>query len=238
MIINHKTSDIRYITGSHVIDTGLSYNYLQYPSVPDTSTGICSNRFDSERELVSMLTMEAWNSFGVKIIFYKTTYNVKRDKVWGEDGNRCVTDAWDVMSYFQLPKENKVWGKFGIEGINDVSMFISKEHFRSETDDYIPQVGDLVLSVYNNKLYEITEVKEEAPLFMLSKQYAWELIVRKAKIENEISISPSLSASPISNFYNVDDIFDVRTDVDIEKEDIKYKPIAGEKPIDNPFGKW
>lgn len=238
MIINHKTSDIRFISGSHVIDTGLAYNFLDYPSVPDYNVGICSNKYEPERELVSMLAMEAWNSFGVKIIFYKTTYDVKRDRVWGEDGDRYVTDAWDVMSYFQLPKENKVWSKFGIEGVNDFSMYVSKEHFRSETDDYIPQVGDLVLSVYNNKLYEITEIKEEAPMFMLSKQYAWEFIVRKAKIENELSISPSLSASPIADFYKVDDIFNIDTQVDIEKEDIRYNPLKGEQAPKNPFGNW
>ena len=229
---------ITYIAGNHTIDTGLKYNFLQYQAVPDNSVGMCSSVYDNERELVSMFTMEAYSSFGVKIIFYKTSYDVKSDRVFGEDNNRQVTNAWNVMSYFQLPKENKVWSKFGIEGVNDFSMYISKEHFKSETSNYIPQIGDLILSIYNNKLYEISEIKEEAQMFMLSKQYVWEVIVKQAKIENAISISPSLSASPITQFYSVEDIFDITTDIDIDKEKTIYKPNNGEQPNKDPFGNW
>ena len=238
MVINHIINTTSFTTGNHTIDYSDPYDYLNYPTGGYGTDNICSESYDGDRELASMLNMEMWNMFGVELIFYKTTYDTSYDKVWGEDGNRVVSDAWDVKSYFQLPKENKVWSKFGIEGINDFSMFISKEHFKYATDNYIPRVGDLVLSNYNNKLYEITEVKEEAPLFLLSKQYAWELIVRKAKIETEISVSPSLSASPISNFYSVSDIFDIRDDVDVGKDGVIYKPEQGEKPKDNPFGNW
>jgi len=47
-----------------------------------------------------------------------------------------------------------------------------------------------------------------------------------------------LSASPIHKYYNIDDMFDIRTDIDIEKEDILYEPIPGEKPNKDPFGNW
>jgi len=238
MIINHKISTISYESGTHTITTERSYNYLDYPSVSDGKDNLCSDQYDNDRELASIVNMEMWNMYGVKINFYKTTYDVNKDKIWGEDNDRYITDEWNVMSYFQLPKENKMWSKFGIEGVNDFSMFISKLHFRDMTDDYIPRIGDLILTPYNNKLYEISEVKEEAPMFMLSKQYAWELIVKKAKIQNELSVSPSLSASPISEFYKVDDVFDIKDDVDIEKEEVIYKPKPTEKPNNDPFGNW
>ena len=238
VVIDHTTSTISWEIGNTTIDTGEFFDYLDYPAVPDPSQNICSDQYDNDRDLAAILNMEKWNMFGVKIIFYKTTYDVNKDKVWGEDTDRYITDEWNVMSYFQLPKENKVWSKFGIEGVNDFSIFISKLHFRDETENYIPRIGDLILTPYNNKLYEIAEVKEEAPMFMLSKQYAWELIVKKAKVEQELSVSPSLSASPIADFYNVEDIFNIRNDVDVEKEDIVYKPEPGEKPQNNPFGTW
>jgi hypothetical protein len=236
MIINHKTTSMEFCIGITTFESD-NWNYLNYPA-GGYGDNLCSNAYDNDRELGAMVNMEAWNMFGVELTFYKATYDANYDRIWGEDGDRIVTNSWNVMSYFQLPKENKIWSKFGIEGVNDFSMYISKLHFKGETDNYIPKIGDLVLSIYNNKLYEITEVKEEAPMFMLSKQYAWELIVRKAKIEHDISISPSLSASPISSFYSVSDIFTIKDDIDIEKEDIIYKPIQGEKPKDDPFGNW
>ncbi len=238
MIINHTISTIGWEIGHSTIITEKSYNYLEYPSVPSGSDNICSDAYDNDRELAAITLMEKWNMFGVKIIFYKTTYDVERDKVWGEDLDRYITDEWNVMSYFTLPKENKIWSKFGIEGVNDFSMFISKLHFRDETDNYIPRIGDLIITPYNNKLYEIAEVKEEAPMFMLSKQFAWEIIVKAAKIQNELSVAPSLSAAPISNFYKVEDLFDIKDEVDIGKEDVVYDPEPGEKPNNDPFGNW
>jgi hypothetical protein len=227
-----------FITGEHTIISSDPYGYTNYNPLPDYSKTLCSKSYDADRELAAMVNMEAWNMFGVKVIYYKSTYNKDYDRVWGEDGDRYIVDSWNVMSYFQLPRENKVWSKFGIEGVNDFSMFISKEHFRYKTIDYIPQIGDIILALSDNKFYEITEVKEEAPMFMQSKQYAWELIVRKMKVEYEITISPSLSASPISKMYKVKDIFNIDNNIDIEKEPIIYKPEYGEKPVNDPFGKW
>jgi hypothetical protein len=34
------------------------------------------------------------------------------------------------IDLFIISKENRVWSKFGIEGVNDFSMFISKIHFK------------------------------------------------------------------------------------------------------------
>ena len=90
VIINQKHVSVGYQVGDHVIDTGLPYNFLQYPAVPDECYGICSDRYDNERELVSMFTMEAWGSFGVQVLFYRTTCDVNRDRVWGEDTNRYI----------------------------------------------------------------------------------------------------------------------------------------------------
>jgi len=241
MEITHNTIHFSFITGLHSIVASDPYDYMNYSAVSDYSKcsnfNMCSSRYDNERELVAVVNMEIWNSFGSEIIFYKTTYDSNYDKIFGEDGNRFVVAEWNVMSYFTLPKENKVWDKFGIEGINDFSIYISKRHFECKTN-YIPRVGDLILTKYNNKLYEINEVKEEAPLFMQSKQYAWELIVRKAKMEHEFIVSSSLSASPISKFYKTEDLFDIKTQIDVSKEDIIYTPISGELPKNDPFGNW
>jgi len=238
MIIYHNISTLTFVTGKHTIITSDPYGYLNYNPLPDYSSNLCSKAYDNDRELAAMVNMEAWNMYGVKIVYYKSSYNKNYDRVWGEDGDRHITQSWNVMSYFQLPRENKVWSKFGIEGVNDFSMFISKEHFRFKTEDYIPKIGDIISVTLDDKFYEITEVKEESPMFMLSKQYVWELICRKMKIEQEITISPSLSASPISKLYNTKDIFNINNNIDIEKESIVYTPIKGEQSSNDPFGKW
>lgn len=231
-------SGIVITTGNHEIVSKDSYNYLQYNPLPNMDGVISSKTYSNDRELISMLNMEAWNMFGVKTIFYKVSYDAKYDKVFGEDGNRIVNSEYSIMTYFQLPKENKVWSTFGIDGVNDVSIFTSKEHFRYKTQDEIPQIGDILLTQNNNMFYEITEVKEESPTFLLSKQYVWEFVCRRVKVESDISISVSLSASPISKIYKVKDVLDITTDVDKEKFDILYEPISGESHSLDPFGSW
>ena len=240
--VNHKQVSYEFVTGNHLIDTRRSYNYLDYPSSPDGWMSPCNGNgnYDGEKEMVEWLQREAYNLFGVKIIFYETTYDKKRDAVWGEDGDRHVISAWNMKSYFPLPKEDKTWSKFGIEGMNVFSIFISKAQFKDSTEGYRPQMGDIVQTVFDDKLYEITEVKEESPMFFQSKRYTWELIVRPLKIEQEVTVSPSLSDTPIAKYYKVDDIFDIRTDVDIEIDEgeIKYEPKPNERPNGNPFGHW
>ncbi len=239
-IINHNVSEYIFTTGNHSIDTKRSYNYLDYPKKPDGWMSFCGNNYEGEKELVEWLQIEAYNLFGVKIIYYKTTYDVKKDRVWGEDTDRHIVDNWDIKAYFPLPKEEKTWSKFGIEGMNSFSMFVSKKVFAYNTDEYIPQIGDITQTVFDDKLYEITEVKEESPMYFQSKQYTWELIVRPMKIEQELSVSPKLSATPITKYFKVDDMFDIRTDVDIEldNDNITYKPVETEKPNKDPFGHW
>jgi len=238
MVINQKTSCFGFVCGSHTIISRDPTDYLNFDPMPTQGQNICSKSYDNDRELAAVTLMEKWNMNGVKLTYFKVTYNTNYDRVWGEDGDRYVTHSWEVMSYFELPKENKVWSKFGIEGVNDFSMFISKIHYNHKTGGNIPLVGDIILSQYNNMYYEVTEVKEQAPMFMLSQQYAWEIIVRKMKIEQEVYVSPVLSASPITSIFKVKDIFDIRDDIDIAKEPIIYKQQKGEKPKNDPFGNW
>lgn len=238
MILNQKTSYFGFVGGTHTIISRDPNDYLNFDPLPKKGQNLCTSSYDNDRELAAVTLMEKWNMYGVKLTYYKTTYNTKYDKVWGEDGDRHIVQSWNVMSYFELPKENKSWNKFGIEGVNDFSMFISKMHFGYKTDNYIPKIGDIIQANYNNMYYEVTEVKEQSPMFMLSQQYAWELIVRKMKVEQEISVSPELSASPITSIFKVKDIFNIRDNIDVEKESIIYKQQKGEKPKQDPFGNW
>lgn len=222
------------------IDTiSTSGNYLEYSDLPNDWFSKCNSSYDTERELFKVVQMEAYNTFGVSIIFYKTTYNKKYDKIWGEDGERYITEYWeDVMSYFNLPREDKMWTKFGMEGMENFSMYVSKEHFEYMTSGYIPRMGDIIQTEYNNNLYEIVEVKEEAGMYMLSKQYTWEIIVRPYKVEDNISLSASISGAPIANYINTSDIFNIKNDIDVKKEDKLYIPKPTEKPVNDPFGNW
>ena len=199
--------------------------------------------YDNERGLFSLWATEAYNQRGVCMQFYIASYDTKYDRIWGEDGNRRFIRYFEMMVFYNLPIEDKMWTKFGIEGTDQFTMWATKRHFREASmvggnEEYIPRIGDVMRSNHDNNFYEIVEVAEQVALFVQSKQHIWEFLVKPFKDEN-IKLTDETKDSPISQFTNKDkDIFDISNVVDSKKEDILYKPKRGEKPVNNPFGNW
>jgi len=205
-----------------------------------------SDKYNNEKQLFSVIINELYNKYGVCMDYYITSYDIKYDRIWGEDNDRRYERVFPVQVFYQLPKEEKIWSKFGIEGTDDITLWISKQHFtytsidNSTGESYTrPQIGDIIHSQYNNYFYEITEVSEDTGMFLQSKQYLWELNIRPMKDEY-ISQSKLTETEEIAKVTNLEDIFDIRTDTDIEidNDEIKYNPEPTEKPKEDPFGNW
>ena len=221
----------------------------------------CDSKYNNERRLFNKVISESIKLDGVCLDFYVTTWDKNYYKIWGEDNNRRFVRKFAINGYYTLPREDKLWTKFGAEGIDTFSIFVAKEHFLlaslydyqkkcrmynnldSSTGKelgYIPRIGDILMAGYNKYIYEITEVKEEAGQYLLSNQYVWEFIVKPFKDEH-LTLSPDTSASMtyIQNYIDKDtDIFDVKTVVDDKKIAINYAPKTGEKSSQDYFGGW
>lgn len=241
--IDPVAQEIIYETANNLIEVEHSNDYLRYPALPNKWFTKCNSSYDRERELIKVTQMEAYNMWGAPVYFYKTSYDTNYNKIWGEDRDRYVIQYWpEVMAYFTFPREDKLWTKFGIEGMENLTLFVSKEHFEYKTSGYIPRMGDLLQTEYNSNVYEIVEVKEESGMYLLAKQYTWEIIVRPFKDEMLV-LSGDTSASPLSAFSNLPsdlDIFDIKSNIDteIQKGEIIYVPEPEEKPSNDPWGNY
>ena len=218
---------------------GFDYNTGQNPYFD-----MSDDTYNADRSLIGVVINEYYNKFGVCMEYYQTTYDTNYDRVFGEDNDRHYARKFDVNGYFNLPREDKIWSKFGIEGTDEVIVWVSKRHFQGASTDPQtlkpydrPQIGDVIKSDYSNYFYEITEVAEDTGQYFQSNQFIWELHMRPMKDEF-ISTSPTLSASDISLVTSLDDIFNIDNTIDNEKEDILYKPTPVEKPNTDPFGNW
>ncbi len=201
-------------------------------------------KYDNDKALISLTINEYYNKYGVCMEYYATTYDVGYDSVWGEDNNRKYSQYFNVNGFFNLPKEDKVWSNFGIEGTDEIVIWISKRHFTAtsiNSDTGVsyerPQIGDIIKSDYSNYFYEITEVAEDTGQYLQSNQYIWELHARPMKNEM-INTSPEISASDLAGIASMDDIFNIDNTIDIEKEEIIYNQEPNEKPNGDPFGNW
>lgn len=209
------------------------------------------NSYNSERRLFDKLISESIKQHGVCLYYYVTTWDTSYDKIWGEDNNRRFERYFQFNGFYTLPREDKTWSKFGITGMDTFSIFVAKLHFDTVSrynynrtskmyQPYIPKVGDIVMADYNKHIYEITEVKEEVGMFLLSKQHMWEFVVRPYKDEH-IDMSPDTSATMgyMQNYSGRNtDNEDIKTEIDINKNDIKYTPKNNEMGSNDPFAGW
>ena len=203
--------------------------------------------YDSERTMLAMQVTEFYNNRGVKSEFYATTQDTKYDPLFGDDDDRRIERKFELMIFYNYPKEEKLWTSFGIEGLDNFSMFCSKEHFNAMcvTDEngddvydiIVPKVGDLIRVEFNNYIYEITEVKDEAAMWLQSKQYSWEFVV-KPFINEHLGTEDLPVDDEVRKVIETSDTFDISQDLDDAVEEIKYEP-EGEYDIDfDPFGNW
>jgi len=247
-----------WFTTIDVLGDSPSGNYLDYSDIPNDYITKCKvsnyegsvGNYNNERELFDVMVTEAYNKHGVCMDFYVTSYDKNYDKIWGEDNARNFVRRFEVMAFFNLPREERLWSKFGIEGMDSFSMYVSKRHFweASRYDDlqtdstayepYIPKVGDYIYSKFNKYIYEIVEVKDEVMMNLLSKQHVWEFLVKPFKDE-KIATSPLTSAAPIADYTNqTTDKFDVTGTIDEKKDDVNYNPPGTECDSNDPFGSW
>lgn len=212
----------------------------------------CQTSYNNERKFFDTLVTEVYNKHGVCMNFYVTSFDLTYDKIWGEDNDRKFVRRFPIMAYFTMPKEEKLWSKFGIEGMDTFSMYISKSHFRDAStydpavdqmniyEYYTPKVGDIIMSEYNEYIYEITEVKEEAGMYIQSKQHLWEFVVRPFKDRNiELSATTSATMGSIQDYVaGHDDVFNVRDVVNQKTSAVVYQDKPNEIPPKDPFAIW
>jgi hypothetical protein len=216
-------------------------DYNDYSLLPDYSYFVkTSPQYENEKHLYDLLLAESYNKMGIRGQYYITTYDTTADKIYGEDGNRRFTRKFDIMVYYELPKELELWSKFGIEGLDNFKMFVSKLHYKAARTNGnnvydVPRVGDVINIVYNNRYYEIIDISEEEEIF-LQRKHSWTLTVQVFK-DDHMSLDSSLSADDLSQYINQNDIFDLSATIDNKKTDILYKPPITEVNED-PLANW
>ena len=247
---------IFYVSPYYQVEAGGIPNYRDISKMPTIWLRKCNGMdYENERKLYRKVTTEAYNKFGVCMIYYVVSYDTQYDKIWGEDNNRRYIRRFDIMCRFPLPTEEKMWTKFAIEGIDNFSIFCSKNHFRTASTYgntlvagnigqgtypiYVPKNGDVLQSKYNKYLYEIVTVKEEAMMVHLSKSYVWDFVI-KPYMDEHISLDPTTSASmgPISPFVSPNDIFKVNPEAQQQAGVIDYTQKSCEISPPAPFDGW
>jgi hypothetical protein len=236
--------------------------YPEYNQVSDFPNGWIrkcpeDTEYDPERELHKMLIMEMYNMWGVPMIYYANTFDTSYNKIWGEDNDSFIASAfgnisasgtngpfegvlqrYDIMVYYELPQEPHANTVLGIEWLDELVLYISKEHFSYMTSGYTPKVGDILRPQYTPQHYEISYVKDKVEQFE-QDQHVWEVHC-VTMVDERRNLSASLSGSEISHVNEQDDILEINSTVDSKKGDIVYPDNALMERVKriNQMGGW
>jgi hypothetical protein len=196
---------------------------------------------DREAEMYDCLTTDAFNKVGVPAIWYQIDFSTNNEKIMGEDNDRCITRNYAVQYYADsLPTDDKVWSKWGIEGMDKFHIFITKTHFAAASqydlngnvvdNSQTPKQGDIIKSTHNNVYYDVIEVKDRVEMF-LQRSHTWDITLRPM-IDQHYSVSNELATDDIVNHINVEDMLAHNDIINIEKEQVMYK----DSLPNDPFG--
>ena len=108
--------------------------------------------------MYDLLITEAYNLHGVAMSYFVLSYDVDKDRIFGEDNTRVVQRTFDFQAYFELPRDQRSFSVMGMTWNDIFYIYVSKRHFSAASkyrngvpseSEYIPHVGDLVRLSYN-----------------------------------------------------------------------------------------
>lgn len=214
-------------------------NFSDFPRIdPIWQFNHFSSAYDNERKLYDLLITEAFNNHGVCCSYYPVSINTSYDKVFGEDMSQQIERSFEVMAYFDLPRETKSFSTQGQLWVDKFHIFISKRHFAAASGSYLPKIGDLIKSQYNDVYYEILSVKAEEEQFLQAK-HSWDLTVR-VYVDKHQTVNPATSADmgSLPSYVDQSDTFNIGEWLNNEKGNVLYTPGATECAPKDPFNDW
>lgn len=110
------------------------------------------------------------------------------DDLYGEDPNIGWSEPYRTKLIYEPSNEMEVLNAFGFSSDDAITaMMMAKAVFsRDVSYDFIPKVGDVIKTLWNNKTYEIVDVGAESKIFQ-GKKMVWDFICRPFRHSNQSS---------------------------------------------------
>ena len=157
-----------------------------------------------EHELFNSVICEYVDIAGIPVEFYIKKH-LNTDPLYGESTLEEMDGPYRTSIIYQIQGENNVLSAFGISSDETIeACYLPKTIFaRDVKDDYLPIPGDVIRTLWNDKLYEIVNVSFETKVFQLKKMIM-EIILRPYR-HNE-AISDEFIAGTLSDIGDFPDI--------------------------------
>jgi hypothetical protein len=162
-----------------------------------------------EHDLYDSHICELTDIAGFPIKYFVRTSTNTEDTLYGEDQNESFSEGYETKIIYSPEEETSIIDVFGFTPEDIIQYcFIPKNNFiRDISDlyltDYMPMIGDVIITLWNNRRYEITNISDTQNIFQ-GKKYVWEFVLKPHKYSEE-----SDSEEEIVNFDPEDDFPDI-----------------------------
>jgi hypothetical protein len=153
----------------------------------------------TEQSLIQDLINEQLRMYGVEVHYlprqYITEKTVIREVIESEFNNAYPIEAY-INTYEGYNDNPTILSKFGIQSLNEITLVISRERFKTYISPLIqnqpniklssrPKEGDLIYFPLGKRLFEIKYVEHEKPFYQLQGLYTYELRCELFRYEDE-----------------------------------------------------
>lgn len=149
-----------------------------------------------EHDLFESLIVEFTDISGIECWYYIRDEQVRKDYFYGESDRTRYLPKKKTRLIYEPTEEPTLTTGYGINS-EEVISFASMPKFtltRDVSAGYHPKPGDAIITLWNDRAYEIADVSEEEKIFQLKKMI-WGFVLRPYRFSEE-----SESAREISRF--------------------------------------
>ena len=154
----------------------------------------------AEQGLIQDLINEQLRMYGVEIHYLPRKY-ITEKKVIREVIESVFDNAYPIEAYVDTfdgyGNNPTILSKFGIQALNEITLTISRERFKTYISPLLenqsniklssrPKEGDLIYFPLGDRLFEIKYVEHEKPFYQLQGLYTYELRCELFRYEDEL----------------------------------------------------
>jgi hypothetical protein len=154
----------------------------------------------TEQSLIQDLINEQLRMYGIEVYYLPRQYITERTVI-REVIESAFSSAYPIEAYVETydgySENPTILSKFGIQALNEITLTISKERFKTYISPLIqnqpdiklssrPKEGDIIYFPLGKRLFEIKYVEHEKPFYQLQGTYTYQLRCELFRYEDEV----------------------------------------------------
>jgi hypothetical protein len=139
-----------------------------------------------EHDLFQSIIVEFTDISGIVTDYYIRSEQGKKDYLYGENMHTGYLGPYETKLIYEPTEEPTLTTGFGInsEEVISWSSIPKWTLTRDVSAGYHPKPGDAIVTIWNNRSYEIADIHEEEKIFQLKKMI-WGLVLKPYRFSDE-----------------------------------------------------